>query len=58
MILMVIFGLLAVVCVIGAFQAVRQKNILSVGFHLLGAGILGWFVIMTVANSGYPAVLH
>ena len=58
MLLMVILGLLAIVCVVGAFQAIKQKNILSVAFHLAGAGVFGWFVIMTVVSSGYPATLH
>ena len=57
-ILMIIFGLLAIICVVGTFQGIKQKNILSIGFHFAGAAILGWFVIMTVLNSGYPPVHH
>lgn len=58
MLLMVIFGLIAIVSLVGAFQAIKEKNILAVGFNLAGAAVFGWFVIMTVIKSGYPEVLH
>ena len=58
MLLMVIFGLIAIVSLVGAFQAIKEKNILAVAFNLASAGVFGWFVIMTVINSGYPAILH
>ena len=57
-ILMIIFGLIAIICVVGTFQGIKEKNILSIVFHFSGAAILGWFVIMTVLNSGYPAPIH
>ncbi|MDM5249203.1 MULTISPECIES: DUF2759 domain-containing protein [unclassified Lysinibacillus] len=52
--LMVIFGLVAILAAVGTFQAIKEKNLLSVVFNLLSAVIFGWFVIMTVINSGYP----
>ncbi|MFF5995388.1 DUF2759 domain-containing protein [Lysinibacillus sp. KU-BSD001] len=57
-ILMVIFGLIAIICVVGTFQGIKEKNLLSVVFHFAGAAILGWFVIMTVLNAGYPPTTH
>ncbi|MFJ7731556.1 DUF2759 domain-containing protein [Lysinibacillus sp. NPDC097231] len=56
--LMVIFGLVAILAVVGTFQAIKEKNLLSVVFNLLSAAVFGWFVIMTVINSGYPPSLH
>ena len=57
-ILMIIFGLIAIFSVVGAFQGIKEKNVLSVVFHLAAAVVLGWFVVMTVLNSGYPPVHH
>ena len=54
--LMVIFGLVAILAVIGTFQAIKEKNPLSVIFNLLSAAVFGWFTIMTIINSGYPPV--
>ncbi|MER1984843.1 MAG: DUF2759 domain-containing protein [Solibacillus sp.] len=56
--LMVIFGLIAILAAIGTFQAIKEKNLLSVGFNLVTALIFGWFVIMTVLNAGYPPKMH
>ncbi len=52
--LMVIFGLVAILAVFGTFQAIKEKNLLSVVFNLLSAAVFGWFVIMTIVHSGYP----
>lgn len=57
-ILMIIFGLIAILSVVGTFQAIKEKNLLSVVFNVAAAAVLGWFVVMTVLNSGYPAVHH
>ena len=56
-ILMIIFGLIAIISVIGTFQAIQEKNLLSVGLHGVAAVVLGWFVIMSVINSAYPQVI-
>ena len=56
--LMVIFGLVAILAVFGTFQAIKEKNLLSVVFNLLSAAVFGWFVIMTIVNSGYPPKLQ
>ncbi len=57
-ILMIIFGLIAILSVVGTFQAIKEKNFLSVVFNVASAAIFGWFVVMTVLNSGYPPVHH
>lgn len=57
-ILMIIFGLIAILSVVGTFQAIKEKNILSVVFNVASAAIFGWFVVMTVLNSGYPPIHH
>ena len=56
-ILMIIFGLIAIISVVGTFQAIKEKNLLSVALHGSAAVILGWFVIVSVLNSAYPAVI-
>jgi heme A synthase len=56
-ILMIIFGLIAIISVIGTFQAIKDKNLLSVAMHGAAALVLGWFVIMSLLNSAYPAVI-
>ncbi len=55
---MVIFGLVAIFAVVGTFQAIKEKNLLSIVFNLASAGVFGWFVIMTIIHSGYPPTLH
>lgn len=54
MLLVVIFGLVALFALWGVLRSVRNKNIL--GFLLVGATlfVFGWFTVMTVINSGYP----
>lgn len=54
MLLVVIFGLVALFALWGVLRSVRNKNIL--GFLLAGASlfVFGWFTVMTVINSGYP----
>ncbi len=55
---MLIFGLIAIISVFGTFQAIKEKNLLSVAFHGAAALVLGWFVIMTVLNAGYPPIVN
>lgn len=57
-ILMLIFGLIAIISVFGTLQAIKEKNLLSVAFHGAAALVLGWFVIMTVLNAGYPPIVN
>ena len=57
-ILMIIFGLIAIISVVGAFQGIKEKNVFSLAFHIAAAAVFGWFVVMTVLNSGYPPSAH
>lgn len=53
--LMIIFALVTLFAGYGAFSALKNKNFLGL---LFGAGtflVFGWFTVMTVLNSGYPA---
>jgi len=56
--LMVIFGLVAILGAIGTFQAFKEKNLLSIVFNFGTFAIFGWFTVMTVLNHGYPPTLH
>jgi len=56
--LMVIFGLVAILGAIGTFQAIKEKNLLSIVFNFGTFAIFGWFVVMTILDQGYPPALH
>ncbi|WP_339250547.1 DUF2759 family protein [Sporosarcina sp. FSL W8-0480] len=58
LILMVIFGLVAILSVVGTVQGFKERNILSIVFNLAAAVIFGGFTIATVVFGGYPATLH
>lgn len=57
-ILMIIFGLIAILSVVSVFRSIKEKNILALIFGIAAAAIFGWFVIMTVMYGGYPEKLH
>lgn len=54
MLLVVIFGLVALFALWGVLRSVKNRN--TLGFLLAGATlfVFGWFTVMTVINSGYP----
>ena len=56
--LIVIFGLVTILAAIGTFQAVKEKNLLSIVFNFGTFAIFGWFVVMTILHQGYPPTLH
>lgn len=56
--LMVIFGLVAILGAIGTFHAFKEKNLLGIVFNFGTFAIFGWFTVMTVLNHGYPPTLH
>ncbi len=56
--LMVIFGLVTVLAVIGTFQAFKEKNVLGVLFNFGTFAVFGFFTVMTILNQGYPPSLH
>lgn len=56
--LMVIFGLVTVLAVIGTFQAFKEKNVLGVLFNFGTFAVFGFFTVMTILNQGFPPSLH
>lgn len=52
--LMVIFGLIAILAVVGTVQAFKQRNALSILFNLGAAVIFGGFTIATLVFQGFP----
>ncbi len=56
--LMVIFGLVAVLAAIGTFQALKEKNVLGVLFNFGTFAVFGFFVVMTILQQGFPPTLH
>lgn len=56
--LVIIFALVAILGVFGTLGALKNKNVLGIVFGGGTALVFGWFSIMTVLNSGFPAVLH
>ena len=55
--LMVIFGLIAILAVVGTVQAFKERNALSVLFNLGAAVIFGGFTIATLVFQGFPPTL-
>jgi hypothetical protein len=56
--LMVIFGLVAILAAFGTYQAFKEKNLLSILFNFGTFAIFGFFTVMTILNHGYPPGLH
>lgn len=56
-ILMIIFGLIGIFAAIGTFQAIKERNILSVVFNLGACVVFGGFTIATIITQGYPPTL-
>ncbi|MDQ0269434.1 DUF2759 domain-containing protein [Cytobacillus purgationiresistens] len=54
--LVIIFGLSAILAIFGLISALKNKNFLGVMFAFGTAAIFGWFAVMTLLKSGYPAV--
>lgn len=56
--LMVIFGLIAILAVVGTVQAFKERNVLSILFNLGAAVVFGGFTIATLVFQGFPPTLH
>ncbi|QED48626.1 DUF2759 domain-containing protein [Cytobacillus dafuensis] len=54
--LVIIFALVAVLAGIGAWSALKNKNILGFVFGAGSFVVFGGFALLTLINSGYPAV--
>ncbi|MCM3002468.1 DUF2759 domain-containing protein [Priestia koreensis] len=52
----IIFGLIALLGLFATVSAFRNKNFLGLAFSVATLAVFGWFTVMTVINSGYPAV--
>lgn len=57
MVLMIIFGLVALFAAYGALSALKNKNILGLVFAAGTFAVFGWFTVMTVLHNGYPPQL-
>lgn len=56
--LMVIFGLIAVLAAIGSVQTLKNKEILGFLFNFGTFVIFGAFTVATIITHGYPPGLH
>lgn len=56
-ILMVIFGLVSIFGLVGTIQSVRKKAFLGIIFNFAAFAVFGWFVFMTIKDSGFPPSL-
>ncbi|MBZ5201336.1 DUF2759 domain-containing protein [Planomicrobium chinense] len=56
--LMVIFGLIAVLAAIGSVQTIKNKQILGFLFNFGTFVIFGAFTAATIIFQGYPPSLH
>lgn len=53
--LVIIFILVSLLALFGTFSALKNKNVLGIIFGAGSAAVFGWFAIMTLINSGFPA---
>ena len=56
--LMVIFGLTAIVAAVGTVQTFKNKEVLGFLFNFGTLVIFGGFTIATLITGGYPPSLH
>ena len=56
--LVVIFGLMAILAIFGTVQGIKERNILSILFNAATVVIIGGFTIATVIYGGYPPTLE
>ncbi|MFD1864081.1 DUF2759 domain-containing protein [Planococcus chinensis] len=56
--LMVIFGLIAILAAIGSVQTLKNKQILGFLFNFGTFVIFGAFTVATIITQGYPPSLH
>lgn len=54
--LVIIFALVAILAAFGAISALKNKNILGFVFAAGSVLVFGGFALLTLINSGYPAV--
>ncbi|MEH6940387.1 DUF2759 domain-containing protein [Bacillus sp. JJ722] len=49
-----IFGLVAILAIIGLLNSFRKRNPLGIIFAFGTAAVFGWFAIMTAIHHGVP----
>ncbi|WP_082677168.1 DUF2759 domain-containing protein [Bacillus sp. FJAT-29937] len=54
--LVIIFALVAVLAAFGTLSALKNKNVLGIVFGAGSFVVFGGFALLTLINSGYPAV--
>ncbi|KMJ60104.1 membrane protein [Bacillus sp. LL01] len=52
--LVIIFGLVTILCVLGLVRSLKEKNFLGVLFAFGTVAVFGWFTVMTLIRSGFP----
>ncbi|MEW9049640.1 MAG: DUF2759 domain-containing protein [Neobacillus sp.] len=53
--LVIIFALVTILAAYGSFTALKNKNFLGAFFGVGSFLVFGWFTIMTLIESGFPA---
>ena len=56
--LLVIFGLIAILAAVGTLQTLKNKEILGFLFNFGTLVVFGGFTIATLITQGYPPALH
>lgn len=56
--IVIIFGLVTILAAIGAFTALKNKNLLGAFWGVASFAVFGWFTVMTVIHSGFPTGTH
>lgn len=56
--LMVIFGLIAILAAVGTVQTFKNKQILGLLFNFGTFVIFGGFTVATLITQGFPPSLH
>ncbi|MCQ6273708.1 DUF2759 domain-containing protein [Bacillus sp. V3B] len=52
----IIFALVAILAAFGSVHSLKNKNFLGALFAVGSFFIFGWFSVMTLLNSGFPAI--
>jgi hypothetical protein len=56
--LLIIFAIVTVLAAYGGFTAIKNKNLLGAFWGVTSFLIFGWFTVMTIVESGFPAGAH
>jgi len=51
----IIFALVAILAAFGSIRTIKDKNLLGALFAVGSFVVFGWFSVMTILNSGFPA---